>query len=161
MAEKYFALDSFNLAINGNAEFAGLLEITDNYGSTKSGNLAHYYLGISFLRTGQYEAAISELENFSSDDVVISTMAIGAIGDAYMELGDLNKAASNYDKAASNDENSFTSAYFLMKSGKTFEIIGDHSEAVERYTTIKNDFNKSAEAAQVDKLISRAESFVK
>jgi tetratricopeptide (TPR) repeat protein len=161
MAEKYFALDSFNIAINGSQEFAGLLEITDKYGSTKAGNLAHYYLGISFLRTGQFEAAISELEDFSSDDKVISTMAIGSIGDAYMELGDLNKASSSYDKAANNEDNSFTSAYYLLKAGKTYEILGDHSEAVERFTSIKKDFSKSAEAAEIDKLIARAESFVK
>ncbi len=160
MAEKYFGLDSFNLAINGNAEFLGFLSIVDEYGSTKAGNLAHYYLGISFLRTGQYEAAIAELKDFSSDDVLISTMALGAIGDAYLELEDAEQAASYYDKAVNSDENSFSSAYYLLKAGKTYELLGQYDEALERYNTVLEDHNTSSEAAQVDKLIARAESFV-
>lgn len=160
MAEKYFALDSFNLAINGNAEFLGFISIVDEYGSTKAGNLAHYYLGISFLRTGQYEAAIAELKDFSSDDVLISTMALGAIGDAYLELEDADQAASYYDKAVNADENSFSSAYYLVKAGKTYELLGQYEDALERYNTVLKDHNTSSEAAQVDKLIARAESFV-
>ena len=160
MAEKYFALDSFNLAINGNAEFPGLLEIVDNYGSTKVGNLAHYYLGVSFLRTGQYEAAISELKDFSSDDILISTMALGATGDAYMELEDVEKAASYYDKAANNDENAFSAAYYLFKAGQAYELLGDYEEALERYNTIEKDYNTSSEATEIDKYIAKAESFI-
>src|SRR5690554_5471338 len=57
-AEKYFAQDSLNLAIHGDDTHMGFLEIADRYSSTKAGNLSNYYLGISFLRTGQYELAI-------------------------------------------------------------------------------------------------------
>lgn len=160
MAEKYFGLDSFNLAINGNAEFPGLLEIVDNYGATKVGNLAHYYLGVSFLRTGQYQAAIAELKDFSSDDILISTMAIGATGDAYMELEDVEQAVSYYDKAANKESNSFSAAYYLLKAGKAYELLNQYDEALERYMTIKEEYKNSTEATDIDKFIARAESFV-
>lgn len=161
MAEKYFGLDSFNLAINGSPEFPGLLEIVDNYGSTKVGNLAHYYLGISFLRTGQYQAAVAELKDFSSDDILISTMAIGATGDAYMELEDVSQAASYYDKAANNDENSFSAAYYLLKAGQAYELLDNYKEALDRYETIQKDYITSTEATEIDKYIAKAESFIK
>lgn len=160
MAEKYFAKDSFNLAINGDGVYYGFLDIVDNYGSTAPGNLAHYYLGISFLRTGQYEAAIEELENFSIEDEVIQTMAIGAIGDAYMELGDLNKAASHYKKAANRKENDFTTPLFLLKAGNTYELVGEYKNALDAYERIKKEYKTTNEGSQIEKYIARAEAFV-
>ena len=53
MAIDYFEKDSFNLAINGDGNYLGFLDIVDDYGITKAANLADYYLGISYLRLGQ------------------------------------------------------------------------------------------------------------
>ena len=46
-AEQYFEKDSFNLALNGDGNYPGFLDIIDNYGRTSAGNLAKYYAGIS------------------------------------------------------------------------------------------------------------------
>src|SRR5690554_3618209 len=98
MAEKYFSKDSMNLAIHGDAQHLGFLEIAEQYSGTKAGNLAYYYLGIAFLKTGQFEAAIDALEDFDGEGTIVESIKYGAIGDAYMELGDLKKAVSNYEK---------------------------------------------------------------
>lgn len=50
VAERYFGQDSVNLAIKGDGSFPGFEEIVNSYGSSKSGNLAHYYLGMSLLK---------------------------------------------------------------------------------------------------------------
>ena len=160
MAEKYFNMDSLNKAVYGDGTYLGFIGITDEYGSTKAGNLANYYLGISYLKMGQFEAAIQSLNDFDSDDEMLGTIAIGAMGDAYMELGDLNKAASHYEKAANRKENDFTTPLYLLKAGKTYELIGDYAEAVSHYKTIKEDYRKSAEAGDIDKYIARAESYI-
>ena len=75
MAEKYFGQDSMNLAIYGDGNYPGFLAITEDYSGTKAANLAQYYLGISYLRTGQFEAAIDALEDFSSDDMMVGNVA--------------------------------------------------------------------------------------
>lgn len=160
MAEKYFAKDSMNLAIHGDAQHLGFLEIADEYSGTKAGNLAKYYLGIAFLRTGQFEAAIDALEDFEGDETIIKSIKFGAMGDAYMELGDLNRAVSNYEKAATAIENDFSTPMYLLKAGQTYELIGDYEEAVDSYQKIKSDFSNSSEAADIEKYIARAESFV-
>lgn len=160
MAEKFFAMDSMNLAIDGNGAYPGFLEIADEYGGTKAGNLAHYYLGIAYLRTGQYEAAIASLKDFSADDVMVGNVAQGAIGDAYLELGDLKKAASSYVKAAERSENEFSSPFYLMRAASTFEMMNEYGKALEIYQEIKMEYKKSPEAAEVDKLIARAEAYV-
>ncbi len=88
MAEKYFGLDSMNLAIDGNQEFAGFIEIADEYSGTKAGNLANYYLGMAFLKVGEYQSAIDALNQFDGDDEILGSLAIGAKGDALLELGE-------------------------------------------------------------------------
>ncbi|NJK87388.1 MAG: tetratricopeptide repeat protein [Bacteroidales bacterium] len=100
MAEKYFEADSFQLALEGDGSYLGFLDIIDEYSVTKSANLSHYYAGISYLHLGEYEDAIKHLKKFNANDVYISTIAIGAIGDAYQELGELDESVSFYLKAA-------------------------------------------------------------
>lgn len=160
MAEKYFAKDSMNLAIHGDAQNLGFLEIADQYSGTKAGNLAYYYLGIAFLKTGQFEAAIDALEDFEGDETIMESIKYGAMGDAYMELGDYNKAVSNYEKAATVVKNDFSTPMYLLKAGQTYELLGDYDEAVDTYSKIKSDFRTSAEAADIEKYIARAESYV-
>ncbi len=82
MAEKYFAKDSLQLALNGDGQYPGFLEIADDYSITKTGNLAHYYAGVCYLKLGQYEDAIDHLKDFDGNGTIIDTWAIGKLGDA-------------------------------------------------------------------------------
>ncbi len=161
MAEKYFAQDSMNLAIYGDGVYPGFVNIIEDFSGTKAANLSNYYLGIAFLRTGQFEQAIKALNDFNDDDIIIGTIALGAKGDAYMELGDLNKAAANYEDAANREKNNFTTPLFLKKAGQTYELLEDHSAALEIYTTIKEEYKDSPEASDIEKFIARAESLAK
>lgn len=158
MAQRYFELDSLSLALNGDGNALGFLAIADDYGSTKAGKLANYYVGISYLKMGEFDNAISHLEKFKSKDEIVSCMAIGAIGDAYLEKGDTDKALKQYRKASENKENTFTTPLFLMKSGLVHELNGEWDNALALYKTIKKDYYKSFEAQEIDKYIARAEA---
>lgn len=157
-AEYYFDQDSVNLALNGDGENLGFLDIIDDYGSTKSGNLAKYYAGICYLKMGEYENAIDYLKSFSSEDQIVSSMALGAIGDSYTQLGDINKGIEYYLKAAKNNENDFVSPPFLMKAAWGYEINNDWNAALDTYNKIKKKFPKSREARELDKYIARAKA---
>ncbi|MCU0441147.1 MAG: tetratricopeptide repeat protein [Bacteroidia bacterium] len=156
MAQKYFDRDSFNLALNGNASFKGFAEIADAYSGTKVGNLAHYYAGICNLRLGKFEEAIASLDQFSTTNELVAPLAEGAKGDAYVELGNLDRAVSQYKKAASMNENKLTSPVFLKKAGLVLEEQQQYEEAVNVYTQIKNDYPEAQEAQDIDKYIARA-----
>ena len=158
MAEKYFRLDSFNLAIDGRADFAGFIEIADKYGSTKAGDLANYYLGMAFLNVGQFESAIDALNQFDGDDEILATLAIGAKGDALIELENTDKAIDQYEKAAKRKTNEFTTPIFLMKAARAQEMVGDYKSAAENYNKIKSEYKTSPEANDIDKFIARAEA---
>jgi len=156
MAEKYFNQDSLQLAINGDGLNYGLIDIVDEYSGTKAANLAHYYLGLSYLKTGDYEGAISELKSFSSSDVMVSSVAIGAIGDAHMELGEIDDAISYYEKASKNEPNSVTTPYYLFKAGMAYEDNGDFDKASTKYAAIKADYPESYEGKLIEKYLARA-----
>jgi tetratricopeptide (TPR) repeat protein len=158
MAELYFQKDSFNLAINGDGQYLGFIDIADEYSSTKAGQLANYYAGLSYLNTGDYENAIEYLEDFSSDDIILSSLALGCIGDAYMELEDTDNALSYYEDAANNNDNEFTTPRYLFKQAMIHEANGDIADALALYNTIEENYKTSREGNGIGKYIARAEA---
>jgi tetratricopeptide (TPR) repeat protein len=158
MAELYFQKDSFNLALNGDGQYAGFLDVADEYNSTRVGELANYYAGLCYLHTGDYKNAIEYLEDFSSNDIILSSLALGCTGDAYMELSETDNAMDAYEDAIANSNNQFTAPRYMMKLAVIHELNGDYSDALEIYKAIKTDFNASSEASGIEKYISRAEN---
>ena len=154
VAEQYFERDSFNLAINGKNN-DGLLSIIENYSATKSANLAHYYVGVSYLHKGEYDKAIEYLEDFDGGDTPVGILAIGNIGDAYSQKGDYEKAVAYYKDAAAVEDD-FTATRFLYKAGLIYEKTGKFNDAVEVYTIIKEKYYSTQLGSQIDKYITRA-----
>lgn len=155
MAEKYFEQDSLRLALNGDGSYPGFLQIIDDYGMTKSAKLAHYYVGIIYLNQAKYQEAIDHLNKFKTKDVMLAPMAKGAIGDAYMELGQKEDAANQYLAAADTYTNEFTTPVFLQKAAWAYEDAGNKNAALEVYNRIKTEYPRSAEARDVEKYITR------
>ena len=155
MAEKNFELGKFQEALDGDEQFAGLLEIIDTYGSTYAGNLAEYYAGLSYLKLGNAEMAIEHLDNFSSDDEMLAPIAKAAIGDAFSELGQNEEALNYYITAAELRTNDFTTPVFLMKAANAAYSLGDKKQALSLYTRIQDEFATSREGQNIGKYISR------
>jgi tetratricopeptide (TPR) repeat protein len=144
-------------ALDGDGQYLGFLAIIDEYGITKSANLAHYYAGICYLKMGKFEEALNYLKKFDVDDKVVAPMAKGAMGDAYMELKQTEKAAGLYQEAAEISKNEFTSPLFLMKAAWANEELGNLEKALKYYKQIKEEFPRSAEGREIDKYISYTE----
>jgi len=158
VAQKYFEEDSLNKALNGDANYPGFLDIIDDYSMTKSANLAKYYAGIIYLKQGKYEDAITYLNKFDSGDEFVGPMATGGIGDAYMELGQKDKAVEYYLKASKQQENDLTTPLYLMRAAFVYEEQGKFDKAVELYEKIQKEHVKSTEARDIDKYIEQAKA---
>jgi tetratricopeptide (TPR) repeat protein len=154
-AERYFEMDSLNLALNGDGNYLGFAEIADEYKFTRAGNLARYSAGMCNLHLGNYEEAIEYLDKYKKKDKVLGSLAIGATGDAYVELGDNKKGAEKYIEAAEYAENSFNSPVFLMKAAGLYEIDNNYDKALELYERIQSSYPESTEGTTVDKYIAR------
>ncbi len=157
-AGQYFEQDSLNKAINGDGIDIGLAQFVEDYGITPSGNLAEYYLGISYLKKGQFEEAIEHLKEFDGKDQILGPIATGAIGDANMELGKADDAISYYLKAAEQSVNKFTSPIYLKKAAIANESKNNYADAVKLYERIKNEYPETTEGREMDKYLARAKT---
>jgi tetratricopeptide (TPR) repeat protein len=158
-AQLQFERDSFTLALtNPGGGFSGFLDIIDNYKGTPAANIANYYAGISYLNLGQYEAALDYLKTYKASGEIGSMMKYGAMGDAYSELNDLDKALKNYKSAVSAADNEALTPYYLKKLGMLYEKQGKYSDAKSLYQRIKTEYPESPIAVDIEKYIVRASS---
>ncbi len=159
-AEQYLFADSLKLAINGDGKNPGLEEIASDYSVSQSGNLARYYLGMAYLKSGEFEKAIEALKSYDAKDEMTGSLVAGAIGDAYSELKNTDEAISFYEKASKDHPNSFSTPIMLMKLGVANEVKGNWDGAKSAYELIKKDYPTSNEGTQADKYIARAEAMM-
>jgi tetratricopeptide (TPR) repeat protein len=141
----YFEADSLNLALNGDGNNLGFIDIIDEYGITDAAKLANYYAGACYLKQGKFEVARLYLEDFSANDLLVQARAYSLIGDTYMEEKNYEDAAKYYDKAANYKPNKeFTPAY-LMKAGLAFEKSNQNDKAKEAYDKIISNYEQAPE----------------
>lgn len=157
-AEQLFEKDDYATALNGDGNIDGFLTVINEYGGTKSGNLAKYYAGVCYLNIGDFDNAVKYLGEYKGNDLLVKPLAMGAMGDAYMEMGNAGEAAKCYEKAAKETDNVITSPLFLMKAGNVYEMVENYKKALEVYNIIKNDYPTSNEGFYVLKDIARVEA---
>jgi len=157
-AERYFAMDSLQLTLDGDGSYDGVLAVIDNYGATKTGNRAKFIAGICYLKLGEYDEAIKYLKNFKSKDMFVSVQALGSIGDAYMENNDLDNATKYYKKAVSKNVNDLNTPMYLLRLGMLCEMQGKWADAVFYYERLQKEHSQSYEAMDSEKRIEFARS---
>ena len=151
-----FEQDSLDLALNGNAEYDGLIAVVDNYGSTKAGNLAAAYAGLAYYEKADYENAKIYLSKFSADEELLSPAITAAIGNALVNMDNAAEAVKYFEKVAKVADNDVFSPLYLMKAANVYEKLGDKAAALKIYETIKSDYPTSQQASTIDAYIERA-----
>jgi tetratricopeptide (TPR) repeat protein len=157
-AEAMFANDSLDIALNGSDQFLGLIDIAEEYGSTKAGNRASYYAAAALMKKGEFEDALNYLKNASFDDEIIAPLAVCLQGDCNVELENLEEAASLYMKAAKMRDNKFSTPYCYAKAARVYSKLGNWQDALDAWTVISEDYNDTQFARGVDKEIARAKA---
>ena len=156
-AESYFRKDSFALALNGAQGKAGFLKVISKYGGTSSGNLAHLYAGECYMQLGDFQKAISHLEDFNAGSAKqIEAKVAGLLGDAYAELKKNNEALDHYKKAGTTfPEDQAISSEYLFRGALLAEMNGKTEDAIELYQTIKDKYPRTDKGFVVDKFLAR------
>ena len=147
----------FELALNGDANGVGFLDVVDQYGSTAAGNLAKHYAGICYLRTGDLENAAAYLKKFKAvkglAGAVINAQNYGLQGDVAVEQGDYKGAVALFKKAVAAAENNLTAPLYLRKAAMAEQAAGNAEAARKLYKQIMEQYPASMEARDADKLM--------
>ncbi|HCO67936.1 MAG TPA: hypothetical protein DIT04_09325 [Dysgonomonas sp.] len=155
--EQYFQAGMDSLAIYGDGNsFMGFESIIDEYGSTKAGDLAKAYAGISYARMGRYEQALDRLNSFKGGDNMITPAVHGAIGDCLVNTGKAQEAISHFEKAAKQADDQLLSPIYYKKAAIVYNDLKNYDKVIELFTKIKNDYIMSPEAGDADKFIQQA-----
>lgn len=152
-AEILFQNAEYELALNGDGNKLGIVDIIEQYGS-KAGKDVYFYAGVCELHLGNYESALSYLAKYKVKEPIFSARAKACAGDAYVGLEDYKAAIASYKAAIAVSDNMFNATY-LIKEGLAHEALGEKSAALECYKTIQDRYPQSIEAYDISKYIAR------
>ena len=155
-AEQNFRAADYELALNGDGNTLGFVQIIDEYGK-KAGKSVYFYAGVCELQLGEWEQAIKYLQAYNGKDAILAARAQACIGDAYVGLEDYKKALSCFEQAAAEVDNMFAAGY-LLKAGVVAEKLGENAKALSFYEKIQDQYPQSMEAYDIDKYIGRIQN---
>ncbi|MBQ0143099.1 MAG: tetratricopeptide repeat protein [Prevotellaceae bacterium] len=156
-SQQAFAQAQFKQALEGDGSTKGLLAVIKEYSGTKTANLAKAYAGLCYYNLDQYDDAINMLKDYDvQKDAVISPAILEALGNCYVEKGDVEKGIEQILKAAKLANNDTASPIFLLHAGELYESLGKTDKALEIYKEIKEKYYRSSLFADIDKYIERA-----
>ena len=148
----------FALALNGDENGAGFLDVVEQYGSTVSGNLAKHYAGICYLRLGDLENAEKYLSMYKAvkelPGEIVNAQNLGLRGDIAVEKGEYEAAVALYKKAVAASENIFTAPLYLYKQVRAYAALGNKAEATKCLETLQADYASSTEAREAEKVVA-------
>ena len=157
-AERFFEIDSFNLALYGYGTYPGFLDVMDDYGITPSAKIARYYAGVCFHQLGDHVSALEYLGKFRTNDLLVGAAKFSTMGDAYVELGQPGRAVDAYRKGIEKYENNFSAPIMLKKLGIVFEELGELEQVLQAYRDIELKYPETPEGREIRKYIGRVET---
>lgn len=147
----------YALALNGDDNGAGFLDVIEQYGSTPSGNLAKHYAGICYLKQGDLEQAAALLAAFKPvkglPGAIVNAQNYGLQGDVAVERDDYKSALLFYEQAVKAADNNLTAPMYLRKAGLAAQAAGENERAAAYYQRIMDEYPASMDARDAEKLL--------
>ena len=147
----------FALALNGDENGAGFLDVVEQYGSTTTGNIAKHYAGICYLRLGDLENAEKYLSMYKAvkelPGELVNAQNYGLRGDIAVEKGEYEAAVALYKKAVAASANLYTAPLYLYKQVLAYAALGNKEAAAKCLETLKASYATSTEAREAEKVL--------
>ncbi len=161
VAQQNFGQKMWDVALEGDGNNIGFLDVIASYGNTPEANLAKHYAGISYFKRGETDKALEYLASYKPTDgvpnAIVNAENYGLQGDIQLNKGDFAAAVDLYTKAVKAGSDPYTSPMYLKKMGAALTAAGRTAEAREAYQRILDEYPMSAEAREADKFIGAVE----
>lgn len=156
----YYDQGKYDVAINGNLQenVRGLQALVDDYGSTKAGELATFYLANCYFAQGNHEKALKYFLDVDVNDELITVSSLAGAAACYEAQGNHEKAASTFEKAAFKYAKDVNAAENMFYAAKNYLASGNKEKAAELFKKIKKDHQTAAIARDIDRWIAEASS---
>ena len=151
-----FEQGSYDQALNGAGQQAGLLTIADEYGGTDAGNLAAFYAGRALYEQGEYDRALQYFQQFEKGNNYIGASAYAAEAAIYESRGEFERAGDRYEQAASQYPNKLTAPRYLIEAGQAYEDADDYGAAEQAYQRILEEYPEAQQVDEVERYLARA-----
>ena len=146
--------------------FSGLNDLTTDskLKETLSAKTANYWIGVCYYKLAEltdsaeekynnYSLAIEYLQKEKTDSEIFNSFKESQTGDAFLQLGQPEKALKYYKKALDLD-NHIIRVEVLYKAAETAKMLENNNLAIDYYNEIREKFPKSEYAIQVNKKIA-------
>ncbi len=145
----------YKLAVDGipQENIRGLQSIVDEYGSTKSGEMAKLYLADCYFSLKDYDKALRYFSDVDLSDKLLSSSALAGEASCYEAKGDHAEAASLYEKAASKGMSVLQAPDELFNAANNYALAGKKEKAAEMLNRLKKDFPGSSYARDIDRYL--------
>ncbi len=154
--EESFMVDQqdWYAVINGDSlqTTQGLVAKSKKFEGYAGGEIANYNLGIAYLNNGQPQEALVAFQKVTFEDENLATLALGAMGDASMDLEKYADAISYYEQAYKRrPKNEMTAPLYMFKLANARELTQKYDEAAKLYNDLIQNFPYSSLVAEAEK----------
>ena len=136
------------------------LAVAANY-SNDPANRASLNAAIILYKEGKYEEAAANIKNFDAEGTIVGPASQSLLGDCYVNLNNLDKAISCYDKAIkSSNDNALYTPLFMLKKATVLNEQSKIADALAIYEAIQSKYPTFTRAydVNIDGLIARAKA---
>lgn len=161
-AEQYVEIDSLNLSIEGDGLYDGFESIIADHPGTKAASRAHFYLGTIHRDRGEFDDAITHFKASDLKDKNVSAMAMGNIGDCYIELDNIQEGATWLEKAGKASQAGsgagFVAPIYLQKAAIAYMELDNNAKAQSLLEIITDKYPESQQINDAKKYLAMLEA---
>ena len=122
--------------------------LVEDFGGTRYGKLARFFLAQSYFKTTDYEKAEHHFKEFViaySDNDVMKTAAMAGLAASMEQQERYLEAAQQFEKAVKKNPDGPFSASYLLRAARNYERVGDNQKAISLYDRIVADYPDAPE----------------
>ena len=145
---------------NDSIALAQYMQVADEFSGAQADRAA-LQSAIILYQKGKFEEAVKYLDDASFDENLVAPAAASLKGDCYVNLNNLDKAISCYDKAIkSSNDNALYTPLFMLKKATVLNEQSKIADALAIYEAIQSKYPTFTRAydVNIDGLIARAKA---